>query len=161
MKIIVFFCTHVPLSASAGCGQARGTGSSFSICLISWGAKTNGARGWWWGGGGGGATLALYSLRPQWPSSSTGLPPPVVAPVPPPPSPSHGDPPAPTIVELGRRLLHSSDRVVRPYGLSWGNRLPPSRCQSLQKSSSPLRVPARDSTGCLSVRAGTSGATFL
>lgn len=59
-----------------------------------------------------------------------------MAPVPPPaPSPSHGDPPAPTIVELGRRPLHSSDRVVRPYGLSWGNRLPPSRGHSLRKLS--------------------------
>lgn len=76
---------------------------------------------------------------------------------PPAPSPSHGDPPAPTIVELGRRPLHSSDRVVRPYGLSWGNRLSPSRCHPSREPSSP-RLIERDRN--LSVRTLLSTATF-
>lgn len=94
----------------------RVMGSSLRICLISCGAKTSVARGWWCGGGGGGGTLEPYNFLPQWPSSSTGLPDPVVAAVPPPavPRPNHGEPPAPTIVELGKNPLHSSDRVVKP-----------------------------------------------
>ena len=60
-------------------------------------------------------------------------------------------------MELGRRPLHSSDRVVRPYGLSWGNRLSPSRCHPSREPSSP-RLIERDRN--LSVRTLLSTATF-